>query len=263
MDHYCRVCGDGLDDDNWYPSYQKRCNYICNECNREYYRLYREANKNKVRDNNGKVCRICKVELDGENWSSSYKKSRHYICKECSSEKRRSYRKNNIEKVKASNTKQRRKNGGLSMSENKECTVYLGVHIGEHVLGSLFENVEMMPYGNKGYDIICNNDKKIDVKISCMRKNYNGWSFSIKHNTITDYFLCMAFNNRKDLNPLHIWMLPEDKFNHLIQTSISESTLDKWSEYEKPIGEAITYCNAMKGKSVRKVLKNIVETNDQ
>lgn len=137
------------------------------------------------------------------------------------------------------------------MSENKECTSYLGVHITEHdiaenILNSIYKNVVRMPYGNPGYDFICDN-YKIDAKSSCILNNRNSWKFNIKRNIITDYFLCIAFDNREYLNPMHIWLIPGHILNHLVGATISLSTLDKWSEYERNINDVILCCDIMKG----------------
>jgi len=208
-------------------------------------------------------CRVCKVELTDDNWYPSYPKTRNYICKECSADKGRSWREanrdkikeyddlwriNNPEKAKAIQTRYDRNLGRLPMNENKKCPAYLGVYITEQLLRQYFNDVEMMPYGHPGYDIICNNGMKIDVKSSCVIKNRNDWTFHINRNTIADYFCCVAFDNRKDLNILHIWLIPGHVLNHQTSAGISPSTLGKWAEYEKPIDEAIIYCNEMKGE---------------
>jgi len=221
MVHKCRVCEVELNDKNWYPSLQKNYNYICIECNKEKYRSHQEANRDKL------------------------------------NEYQRLYRKNNPEKVKAQNTRSSRNRGRVSMSENKECSLYLGVHIAEYdvaerVLSCLFKNVERMPYGNPGYDFLAD-DEKIDVKSGCIRKTGSTWAFTIKHNTTADYFLCTAFYNTEDLNPLHIWLLPGDKFNHLTTASISQSTLNKWSEYELDIDKVLSCCGTMKDRGIRTI----------
>jgi len=210
MTHNCRKCGVELDDENWSPAYQKGGNYICKTCNKEYCRSYRENNREK--------------EI----------------------ERHRLYRENNPEEAKASSTKHHRKNGVLPMSENKECASYMGVYVNERLLRHYFNDVEVMPYGNKGYDIVCNHGKKIDGKSCCIRKNGNSWTFIINHNTIADYFVLVAYGNRKDMNPLHIWLIPGHVLNHAGSVSISPSTIDKWDEYELDINEVVACCDTMK-----------------
>ena len=147
----------------------------------------------------------------------------------------------------------RRANGCKSISENKECALYLGVHIAEQVLSKVFKNVEMMPVHNPGFDFICNSGKKIDVKSGCRRIHHYGsdsWQFTINHNTIADYFLCLAFDNRTDLNPEHIWLIPGADVNHLTRTSIAVTTLDKWASYKLKIDKIIKCCNTIKGGEI-------------
>lgn len=129
---------------------------------------------------------------------------------------------------------------------NKKCTNWLGDKA-EIVLMNMFNTVKRCPRNHQGYDFICGNGYKIDAKASCfMKRKPNTWTFVIKKNVMADFFLCLAFDNRKDLNPLHIWMLPGHILNHLSATSISKSTLDKWSEYEQPLDKVISCCDIMK-----------------
>ena len=205
-------------------------------------------------------CRVCGVELNDKNWYPSQQKSRNCICKECNKvqsrvrikkspekerERKRSWREANPDKIKAQWTRANRKIGKLPMSENKECSQYLGIYVNERLLKHYFDDVEVMPPNNPGYDFVCNKDKKIDGKSSCLHKD-GRWSFNINCNTITDYFFCVAYDNRKDLNLVHIWLIPGDKLNHLKTASISKSTIDKWSEYEQPIDKLSACCDAMK-----------------
>ena len=209
MTHNCRVCEVELNDDNWYPSFQKGGNYLCKECDKERCRVYRKANQDKLKE---------------------------YACL---------HREEHSEKVKAINTRHQRKNGALPFDENKECTSYYGVYINEGLLKRYFNDVEVMPYGYPGYDFICNNGWKIDGK-SSFTGDKGCWEFRINHNTTADYFFCVAYDNRKDKNIIHIWILPGDKFNHLMGASISKSTIDKWAEYEQPIDKLSACCNKIR-----------------
>ncbi len=88
-----------------------------------------------------------------------------------------------------------RKQSNSGMEGNKNCASYLGVHIAERLLKHIYKNVEQMPYGNPGYDFICDKGYKIDVKSSCVRKSWGGfWGFHIFKNTIADYFIFVAVN---------------------------------------------------------------------
>lgn len=91
-------------------------------------------------------------------------------------------------------------------TENKSCSSYLGVHIAERVLSHIFDSVTRMPLKNPGFDFICKKGFKIEVKSSCLSK-YNKWNFNIRKNKIANYFLFLAFDNREDLNPMHVWSI--------------------------------------------------------
>lgn len=148
----------------------------------------------------------------------------------------------------------RKKQGKLFMNENKSCTLFLGVHVAEQVLSKVFKNVKQMPMHNPGYDFVCNKGMKVDVKSSVLHRRKNSiksqgdWTFTINRNTTADYFLCLAFDNREDLNPMHVWLIPGKDVNHLMRTGIAKSTLSKWSKYEKDIDKVINCCDNMKGR---------------
>jgi len=182
-----------------------------------------------------KMCNKCGAELIiDRNWSEVCKKHSMYLCRECS--------------IKISE-KYDRSHGVRSMSENKSCASYLGCHIAERVLKHVFKDVEVMPYGYSGYDFICNKGKKIDVKSSCARYNTcytKYWQFRINENQIADYFLCLAFDNRNDLNPLHMWLLPSSIVNHRCSVSICETTITKWDEYRIDVTKVTECCDKIK-----------------
>ena len=137
------------------------------------------------------------------------------------------------------------------MYENKNCSLYLGVVIAERLIRHLFKDVQVMPNGNPKFDFICNKGKKIDVKSACVtlahRKNPH-WKFFIKRNKVPDFFILVAFDNRTDLNPLHLWMIPGKVLNHLSTTSISSSTVCKWDKWERDINDAQLCCAEMKAQ---------------
>jgi len=228
VEHECNKCGVELSNDNWYPSKQKEKNCICKKCVQEYNRSYREAN----RDEMNLYARL--------------------------------HRKNDPENAKEIWTKHNRKNGMLPMSKNKECTLYYGVHINERLLKLYFNDVEVMPMHHPDYDFICKNDWKIDGK-SSFTGDKGRWQFNIKRNTITDYFFCVAYDNRKDMNILRIWILPGKKFNHLAMATISKSTIDKWAEYEQPLDKVIKCCDSMKAQAtceMRYLIDDIWDESD-
>ena len=105
------------------------------------------------------------------------------------------------------------------LKDAKESGNYPGVYVAEQVLSKYFKNITRMKFGNVGYDYVCERGYKIDVKLSCLHKQESGnkfWSFRIKKNTISDFFLCLAFDNRTDLNPRYLWLIPGNIINNKI-----------------------------------------------
>jgi hypothetical protein len=135
----------------------------------------------------------------------------------------------------------------VPLNQAKDCASYLGVYIAEKILEKFFDNTTRMPYGNPGYDYVCDKGYKIDVKSSCLR-NLHFWQFHIERNEMADYFLCLAFNNREDLTPLHVWLIPGNIINDKTTISIINSckSLNKWKQYERSLDRVIECCNTMK-----------------
>lgn len=213
---------------------------ICNVCGRD-----------KKHHAHG-MCRRCynaKYRDEHREEISQHKKEYYAAHREEISQSTKEYRAANRDKCRERTRGCYYKHGGKPASENKQCPVFLGVHVAEQVLSKVFKNVEQMPYGHKGCDFICNKGKKIDVKSACTRvrdKCSDNWAFMIRKNKIADFFLCLAFDNREDLNPLHIWLIPGNIINHLMGASISESTISKWDEYKLDIAKVTTCCDSMK-----------------
>jgi hypothetical protein len=134
----------------------------------------------------------------------------------------------------------------------KDCTAWLGVHIAEHALSNFFEDITRMPTGNPGYDFICKNGFKIDVKSSCIRTPVHHsprWTFTIDKNQLADYFLLLAFDSRESLTPMHVWLVPGKAINQNVTLTITNLlfTMDKWNKYEHPLDKVINQCSAMRG----------------
>lgn len=101
----------------------------------------------------------------------------------------------------------------IPMQYNPDCPAWFGNFIVENYIMKTFEDPIKMPYGNPGYDWICNKGQKIDSKARCLEYKggkWSGWKFSIKYNIITDYFILSAWDNRDSLNPLHVWIFHKD-----------------------------------------------------
>ena len=135
------------------------------------------------------------------------------------------------------------------MAENKECSSHLGVHIAEQALSQFFKTIKRMPINNPGYDFKCGLDYKIDVKSSCKGQG-GSWQFRIKRNAVADYFLCIAFDDRENLTPLHVWLIPGPAVNHLVGLGIcpGERGLAKWAKYEKGLEPVEMCCSKMRYK---------------
>ena len=101
--------------------------------------------------------------------------------------------------------------------ESGDSSSYLGVHIGERkiariILPMILGNVKKeMVYGNPGFDFIVEGYKEdIKVDIKSRKLSDNRWSFMIRHNNISDYFLLIGFDNRENLYCMHIWLFHRD-----------------------------------------------------
>jgi len=139
------------------------------------------------------------------------------------------------------------------LSEATDCSGFLGVHIAERVLSHYFEDITRMPYGNVGYDFICKKGYKIDAKSSCLGETKDKvrsprWTFAINKNTIADYFILLAFDNRDNLEPQHVWLVPGEKINNRVLIGIANTpkVIEKWKIYEKPLDKVVECCNVLK-----------------
>lgn len=232
----------------------KRC-YRCGEY-KPYSEFYRDSSKkdgkmgmckscytSKYKDNKIKItekkCRCCGAE---KPVSEFYKSVASYdgfgpYCKQCH--------------LKKGNDARHRSGRHKPLSQNKQCSAYLGVHIAERVLANAFGSVEKTKYGFPGYDFICGKGYKIDAKSCCRQKTIgksDRWKFHIAKNNIADYFLCLAFDNRSDLEPEHVWIIPGRCVSHATSIGISEATLDKWREWERPLGKISCLCDVLRTK---------------
>ena len=127
-------------------------------------------------------------------------------------------------------------------------SVQFGTNFAETALSKVFKDVERAKNCNPCYDFVCNHGKKIDVKAACVNTKRQ-WIFAIDKNDVADYFLLAAFDNRVDLNLVHLWLIPGHVLNDLQGASIGAKT-SKWSEYELPVDKAIECCNIEKSHAV-------------
>lgn len=227
---------------------------IVSEKNKLYYERNKESicARNKIyRDENKGKIQATKRRYRAENLTTIKERDKKWYS--ANKDHRRAYMQKwygeNKEAVNAKNRDRYYSGGGKPMSENKSCSSYFGCYVAERVLSGVFKDVNVMPPNHHGYDFICNSGKKIDVKSSCVVLNKGkrvSWGFTINKNTVADFFLCIAFDNRDDLNPLHLWLLPGGVVNHLMRASISINTIDKWDAYKMEMDKVIECCGTMK-----------------
>lgn len=164
------------------------------------------------------------------------------------------YRDKNRDKFREYATEHRRSLGMKPMSENKECAQYLGVHLSENAASKLLPKATKMPINHPKYDFLCSQGYKIDVKSSTLRLNKNSvtprWSFCIRDNKDADYFMCIGYDNRTDLNILKIWMIPRKEVDGHKFLLISLSNEVNWKEYELDPKEATQCVETIKESSI-------------
>jgi hypothetical protein len=183
-------------------------------------------------------CRVCGTDLVvGKNISQGEIDASHYTCRTCTNASDRAYL--------------YRTGRQQPMRENKNCAAFLGIYVAEQVLSYIFKNVHRMPINNPGYDFVCNHGKWVDVKAACRHHHSNShrsdnWMFVINKNPVAEYFLFIAFDNRKNLTPEHIWFIPADRINDKVSVNITESKLNKWIEYEQPIDHVVACCDTLR-----------------
>lgn len=136
----------------------------------------------------------------------------------------------------AERQRERKYNKGICspMSENMDCSYYLGTHVGERKIGKyvisvLFGKIKQeMPPNNPGFDFLTEDDIKIDVKtklLKVLREQLKGWTFDVKYNDKTDYFLLIGLDNTDgNLEIIDIWLIRKDD---IVRKLIGQSHQDK------------------------------------
>ena len=205
-----------------------------------------------------KKCPRCNRILPKSNFykNSARRDGLSTYCKKCEREYHHNYYRKDIEKsrldARLRNYKYRADKG--PMGDNIECPAYLGVYITESLLHKIFNNVTVMKNGNIGYDFICGKGYKVDGKSSVLHDRKSGsqrWFFHIGKNIIADYFICVGFDNRHDLNVMHVWFIPGDIINTKETLSISITSLKKWEQYEQNKDSINECCMLLKSESFK------------
>lgn len=203
--------------------------------------------------NTTKICTKCLIQQPISNfYHGTYPSGTKYIrkmCNTCHAEYNRIWNHNNPIKCKNTERNKRKRHGMTAMDENPTCPCFLGIHVAETLLSKVYKNVLRQPNGNKGFDFICDHGKKIDVKAACLyhsKKQNPYWNFNINNNKKADFFLCLAFDNRTNLNPIHIWLLPATQFNNLSSIGIAITRIDKWDKYKLRLDKIISCWDSLK-----------------
>ncbi len=197
-----------------------------------------------------KKCGKCGIEKPLSEFYTHRQWGHQSYCKAC----KKLYREQNIDKSRAySREYGYRKGNKHPMETATDSASYLGVYIAERALSKFFDDIRRMPNGNPGYDFICRNGYKIDVKSSCRHhRNHSPiWEFGIRRNTKADYFLLVAFDDRESLNPEHVWLIPGHVINDHSGLGITDTLkgLSRFSEYEKPLDRLIEGCEAIRNET--------------
>lgn len=150
-------------------------------------------------------------------------------------------KRNGYENINEYNNEKRHERGTYQpMCINKECPLYLGVHITENVLmNKIFPDAIKMPNGNPGFDYLDPIYGKLDAKSSCL-SGQNQWLFNINENKIADHFVLFGYDKRKDLDILHIWLIKNDEIIYI--KSYIGSLKRKLNEIQ-----GITFTNSKRG----------------
>ncbi len=201
-----------------------------------------------------KICPSCKRSLPKSRFSKdpSSRDGLHGWCKECVSKYQKEHRPESSAREKKWRIATGRKR---PIEEARDSSVWLGCFIAERALSGFFDDITRMPPNNPGYDFICGKGYKIEAKSSCLYHGPYGnprWSFGIRKNRIAEYFLCLGFDDRSSLEPLHVWLIPGHIVNHLWGLSITTApnSIQKWSRYEKPIGRVVKCCDRLKAEVI-------------
>jgi hypothetical protein len=230
----------------------------CPECNSPYWNKPRKIRHKGVYEPTTKVCKDCTQEkpLSEFKQVSSHpggKGTKEYwttdsVCKDCRKARYREWYKTHPQADRLKKFRQ-----DHATCDYTKSGFYLGVVVAEKVLSTMFKQVERMPNNTSGYDFICGKGFKIDCKSACLRKQANCrdsyyYSFGIKRNKDADYFLCLGFDNRQSLNPVHVWLIPGKDVNHLTKIVITDNPklLKKWECYERPLEKVADCCDQLR-----------------
>lgn len=166
-------------------------------------------------------------------WTEINRKIRDKTAKNSQCDDYNEYQRSHYKKYQREYRAEQRHKNGISMELNEDCSYYFGVYIGERLfekwLLTIFNDVKKMYANNPRFDFICKDPKyesikkyhqfklydkeyKIQLKLRTLKYKNNRiyWDFNIRYND-ADYFILCGFDNRNDLNILHIWLINKDE----------------------------------------------------
>lgn len=233
----CIECGETKNASMFYkqPGCTDGYTNKCIDCIKKYKAEYRAKNRDFLR-------------LQDKKWRDNNKELKRKMDKE--------YYKNNQDKIKAYRQRKQKElhDKGIvcpiSEAKDRDPALWLGVYVAEPLLTAYFGNANKMPITNPGFDYVCSRGYKIDVKssiISRLDKHGKGgrWKFQ-GINDIADYFFCIGFDNRDDLNVIKVWLFPKSVVSGIRTITISLSKLKKFEQYELNSESARILCENRK-----------------
>lgn len=203
----------------------------CKTCQK----LKRQASKDKTREYNKKY------KADHASEISESRKQYYQDHKEEAKQNRRDYYREHHDHELETMAEYRHSKGMEPMTTAKDSSLFLGVHVTEAAIREAYPDIKQMRHGNPKFDLIDIDGSKIDVKSATTYRFKNKdairWEFRIRKNDVPDFFICVAFDNRDDLNVIQAWKFPGSVVNHLETLSISPGSFKKWEQYEIDLGE--------------------------
>lgn len=151
-------------------------------------------------------------------------------------EQRRKIYEDDLDNNRSKNKEWHYNNGASPMTENENCASFVGVFLGENIIGKqilseIFGNIqEEMSYGHKGFEYIVKGNYNIELKTGKFLSNR--WCFKLGFNKIADYILAIGLDTEKT-EILHVWKF---KMGDIIKKRFGE----KYREFI--IGNLDSFC---------------------
>ena len=123
----------------------------------------------------------------------------------------------------------------MSRATGTDGTRFFGENIAERAIEVAYPKMRRMPAGNKGFDFLSPECRKIEVKAAhdCGRCKKSKWQYILNSNRIADVFIFMAFAD--DVYPVlcNVWRVPGSIINHRHSIGIRDTA--KWQPFKLDI----------------------------